>query len=485
MSKLFLGIDLGTSALKVLVSDEFANPIKECKREYDVLSPSPLFNEQNPKDWWNALKDSLCELKKDIDLNDIKAVSFSGQMHGLVVLDENDNVIRPCILWNDGRSFEECKYLNEGIGEDKLIEETGNIAFPGFTLPKLLWMERHEPKLFSRINKIMLPKDYLAYKMSGVFATDYSDASGTLMLDVKNKKWSDYMLGIAKLNVNQLPKLYKSYEVIGLINDFASKELGLNKNTSIVIGGADNAVCAVANGCLNNGDSSISLGTSGTILIIKDKYEAIKNHAVHNFLSCNDYYYHMGCVLNGSSSRYWWVKNILKDEFNNDDNLIKSINKTNVLFIPYLNGERCPYNNPKLTGSFLNLTSKTTREEMSLSVLESSVFSIKDAFEALNTKLDKTMISGGGSRLDLVKNSLAVLLDADIVSTNSEYGPAFGACLLAIRGYTKSDTFIKLKQDNILIFKKNNNQVDKDYLNNKFVEYKKFVRVLNDEKANI
>ena len=269
----FLGVDLGTSAVKVLLVDKEGNILFVEKEEYPLHLFASNHSEQNPSDWLKGVFACIKRITSRVDdVNKIKGISFAGQMHGLVVLDKNDEVIRPCILWNDGRTDKETDYLNNVIGKKTLIDLTGNIAFAGFTLPKILWLKNNEPMNFKRIDKIMLPKDYLAYVFSNVFATDYSDASGTLLLDVKNKVWSKHMCDIACIKETQLPKLYESYEVIGVINKKLANELNLPTDLKVIIGAGDNAASAIGTGSIANNDVTISLGTSGTIFISSDNF---------------------------------------------------------------------------------------------------------------------------------------------------------------------------------------------------------------------
>ena len=277
---LYIGIDLGTSSTKALLVNEKGEIIRSASRSYGIIYPNPGWTEQNPEDWVNALKEIIKELSVG-HKDEIKGISFGGQMHGLVVLDKSDKIIRPCILWNDGRTEEETKYLNEIIGRETLSKYTGNIAFAGFTLPKILWLKNHEKENFDRIDKIMLPKDYLAYYLTGVHATDYSDASGMLLLDVKNRCWSKEMVEISKIKLEMLPKLYESYEVIGKIKENIATELGLSKEVNVVIGAGDNAAAAIGTGTVGDNSCNISLGTSGTIFITSNNFSVDNKNSLH------------------------------------------------------------------------------------------------------------------------------------------------------------------------------------------------------------
>ena len=241
----YIGIDLGTSAVKLLLMEESGKICNIVSREYPLFFPHPGWSEQKPEDWFTQSMEGMKELTKDIDRAQVAGIGFGGQMHGLVTLDKDDNVIRPAILWNDGRTGEETEYLNTVIGKDKLSQYTANIAFAGFTAPKILWMQKNEPENFKKVVKIMLPKDYLAYRLSGSFCTDVSDASGMLLLDVKNRCWSKEMLEICGITEEQLPKLYESWEVVGTLKPEIAKELGFSENVKVVAGAGDNAAAAV------------------------------------------------------------------------------------------------------------------------------------------------------------------------------------------------------------------------------------------------
>ena len=309
---LYIGVDLGTSAVKLLLMDEKGGIKKIVSKEYDLYFPHPGWSEQKPEDWYTQSMEGIKELISECDKSQVSGISFGGQMHGLVVLDENDNVIRPTILWNDGRTQKQTDYLNNEIGKDKLSEYTANIAFAGFTAPKILWMRENEPDNFNKIQKIMLPKDYLAYKLSGTFCTDYSDASGMLLLDVKNKCWSKQMLEICGVSEEQLPKLFESYEVVGTLKEDIANELGLSKEVKIIAGAGDNAAAAVGTGTVGDGMCNISLGTSGTIFISSKTFGVDSNNALHSFDHADGYYHLMGCMLSAASCNKWWMDEILK-----------------------------------------------------------------------------------------------------------------------------------------------------------------------------
>ena len=280
---LYVGVDLGTSSIKLLLMEENGDIKSIVTREYPLYFPKPGWSEQNPEDWYSALVDGVRELVKDCDRDQIEGISFSGQMHGMVILDEKDQVIRPAILWNDGRTQAECDYLNHEIGREKISAYTANMALTGFTAPKLLWVRKHEPDNFAKIKKVMLPKDYVAYRLSGVHCTDVSDASGMLLLDVKNKRWSREMLEICGLEEKQMAKIFESYQVVGALTQQAAQELGLPASVKVIAGGGDQAVAAVGTGTVGEGRCNVSLGTSGVVFISTREFAVDENNSLHAF----------------------------------------------------------------------------------------------------------------------------------------------------------------------------------------------------------
>ena len=434
--KKYIGIDLGTSSVKILLVDTEGQIIKTVSREYPISYPQSGWSEQNPIDWYNATIDGLGELLNGVDKENVKGISFGGQMHGLVILDQNNEVIRPAILWNDGRTSKETAYLNEIIGTDKLMEYTANIAFAGFTAPKILWVKENEPESFARIKKIMLPKDYLAYRLSGVFATDYSDASGMLLLDVKNRCWSEKMCEICSVNIDTLPTLFESYEKIGTLLPELANELGLGEIT-IAIGAGDNAGAAVGTGISNSGDCNVSLGTSGTVFISQDTFVKNECGALHNFCHANGKYHLMGCILSAASCNKWWVEEILgSGDFKGEENgLSDLVGKNDVYFLPYLMGERTPHNDVDAKGAFIGMRPSTTRKEMTLAVLEGVAFALRDSIELARSsgvKIDSTKVCGGGTKSKVWREILANVLGIPVVRPLIEEGPAYGGAILAM-----------------------------------------------------
>ena len=434
----YIGVDLGTSAVKLIMMEKDGTIVSSVSKEYSLYFPNPGWSEQKPEDWKAAVLEGLKELVKDFDATQVAGISFGGQMHGLVVLDENDNVIRPAILWNDGRTQKETDYLNNVIGKDVLSAETANIAFAGFTAPKILWMKANEPENFAKIKKIMLPKDYIAYVLSGVFSTDYSDASGMLLLDVKNKKWSKKMCDICGVDESMLPKLYESYEVTGTVKPEIAKEIGFTDNVKVCAGAGDNAAAAVGTGVVGDGGCNISLGTSGTVFISSAKFGVDENNALHSFDHADGNFHLMGCMLSAASCNKWWMDEIIKTkDYAAEQANISKLGENHVFFLPYLMGERSPHNNPDARGTFIGLTMDSTREDMTQAVLEGVAFGLRDSIEvarSLGIPLSKTRICGGGAKSPLWRKMITNIMNMEVERITSEEGPGLGGAMLAAVG---------------------------------------------------
>ena len=432
---LYIGVDLGTSSVKLLLMNGEGKIQKTVTREYPLYFPKPGWSEQNPEDWWKETLEGIEELTSEYDKSQVAGISFGGQMHGLVILDENDQVIRPAILWNDGRTSKETDYLNTVVGKKNLSTYTANIAFAGFTAPKILWVKENEPEHFNKIKKIMLPKDYIAYKLSGVHCTDVSDASGMLLMDVKNKCWSKEMIEICGISEAQLPKLYESYEVVGTLKEDVANKLGLSTACKIIAGAGDNAAAAIGTGTVGEGRCNISLGTSGTIFISSEKFGVDENNALHAFAHADGHYHLMGCMLSAASCNKWWMDDIIGTKaYGEEQDKITKLGENNVFFLPYLMGERSPHNNPDARGTFIGMTMDTSREDMTQAVLEGVAFAIRDSFEvakSLGIHIERTKICGGGAKSPLWKKIIANVLNVKVDVIETEEGPAYGGALLA------------------------------------------------------
>lgn len=432
---LYAGIDLGTSAVKLLLMDQTGAIQKIVSKEYPIYYPHPGWSEQNPEDWYEQTMAGLEELFEGCDKSQVAGISFGGQMHGLVILDEHDQVIRPALLWNDGRTYEECDYLNNVIGKEKLSEYTANISFTGFTAPKVLWVKNKEPENFAKIRKVMLPKDYIAYRLSGVHCTDVSDASGMLLFDVKHRCWSKEMLEICGLKEEQMAKIFESYEAVGTVLPAVAKKLGIPESVKIAAGAGDNAAAAVGTGTVGDGRCNISLGTSGTIFISSGKFGVDKFNALHAFAHADGHYHLMGCMLSAASCNKWWMDDIIgTKDYAAEQAAIGKLGENHVYFLPYLMGERSPHNNPNARGTFIGMTMDTTRADMTQAVLEGVAFALRDSLEvakALGIQIERTKICGGGAKSPLWKKIIANVLNLKVDIIESEEGPALGGAMLA------------------------------------------------------
>ena len=434
----YIGVDLGTSAVKLLLMDENGKICKIVSKEYPLFFPHPGWSEQNPEDWFEKSMEGLKELTEEIDRSQVEGISFGGQMHGLVTLDEKDQVIRPAILWNDGRTGAETEYLNNVIGKEKLSAYTANIAFAGFTAPKILWMQKHEPENFKKIVKIMLPKDYLAYRLTGAFCTDVSDASGMLLLDVKNRCWSKEMLEICGVKEEQLPKLYESWEIVGTLKPEVAEELGFGAHVKVAAGAGDNAAAAVGTGTVGDGQCNISLGTSGTMFISSKNFGVDENNALHSFAHADGSYHLMGCMLSAASCNKWWSEEILGiSDYAQEQANIEKLGGNQVFFLPYLMGERSPHNNPDARGVFFGMSMDTSRADMTQAVLEGVAFGLRDSLEvarSLGISIERTKICGGGAKSPLWKKIIANVMNLKVDVLENEEGPAMGGAMLAAVG---------------------------------------------------
>ncbi len=435
---LYIGIDLGTSAVKLLLMAADGRIERVVSKEYPLYFPHPGWSEQKPQDWWDAVVEGLRELAADCDKTQVAGVSFGGQMHGLVILDEKDEVIRPAILWNDGRTTKETDYLNETIGKEKLSKYTANIAFAGFTAPKILWVKEKEPENFARIRKIMLPKDYIAYKLCGTFCTDVSDASGMLLFDVEHKCWSKEMMEICGVTQEQLAKIYESAQTVGTLKPEVAAQTRLPETVKVIAGAGDNAAAAVGTGTVGNGRCNISLGTSGTIFISSDKFGVDKNNALHAFAHADGHYHLMGCMLSAASCNKWWMEDIIgTTDYGKEQEAIGKLGENNIYFLPYLMGERSPLNDPYARGAFIGLSMDSTRADMTQAALEGVAFAIRDSFEvarSLGIRIERSKICGGGAKSPLWRKIIANVLNIKIDRIESEEGPGYGGAMLAAVG---------------------------------------------------
>lgn len=433
-----LGIDLGTSSVKLLLMEADGRIVKTVSGSYDLFFPHSGWSEQNPEDWFRVTKECIREIMAGIPKEDVKAISFGGQMHGLVLLDESDRVLRPAILWNDGRTEEESRELNEVYGRERLEKDTGNMSFAGFTAPKILWVKRHEKEIFDKIRSILLPKDYLAFCFTGVKATDPSDASGTLYYDPRKGVWSKDMLDYLGIEESFLPEIHYGYEVIGKLRATVAEETGLSKETLVTIGAGDNAAGAVGTGAVGSGKLMLSLGTSGTLFYTMDHFPELSNRAIHAFRHTDGSFHLLACMLSAASAYDWWMKDILLDsDFRKDQEGMTELGRNSVFFAPYLMGERSPHNNAFARAAFFGMSRDTTRKDFSQAVMEGVAFGLKSSYKIAREAGERpkaARLSGGGAKSPVWRRMMASIFDLPMERVASEEGPSYGAAMLAAVG---------------------------------------------------
>ena len=434
---MFIGLDLGTSHLKGIVIDDAQNVCAEASVSLSLMRPKNGWSEQNPQDWLDATENVMASLANKVNLKKVNAIGLSGQMHGATLLDKNDNVLRPCILWNDTRSAEEASYLDSKTIFRNL---TGNIVFPGFTAPKLAWVRKHEPNIFAKISKVLLPKDYLRLWLCGEYVAEMSDAAGTSWLDVKRRDWSDALLAETDLDRSQMPTLIEGCEISGVLKKTHASKWGLPHGVIIAGGGGDNAASAIGVGVVKAGDAFVSLGTSGVLFAASDEYQPDAASAVHTFCHALPNTWHqMGVILAATDAMNWFgqVLNSSAQEMTNDLGVLKAPSKT--LFLPYLGGERTPYNDAQIRASFINLDHNADRQAMIRAVIEGVAFAFRDCFDALSstgTKINQLVAVGGGAKSEYWVQAIATTLGLPIsIPVAGDYGGAFGAARLGMIAY--------------------------------------------------
>ena len=434
---MFIGLDLGTSHLKGIVIDDAQNVCAEASVSLSLMRPKNGWSEQNPQDWLDATENVMASLANKVNLKKVNAIGLSGQMHGATLLDKNDNVLRPCILWNDTRSAEEASYLDSKTIFRNL---TGNIVFPGFTAPKLAWVRKHDPNIFAKISKVLLPKDYLRLWLCGEYVAEMSDAAGTSWLDVKRRDWSDALLAETDLDRSQMPTLIEGCEISGVLKKTHASKWGLPHGVIIAGGGGDNAASAIGVGVVKAGDAFVSLGTSGVLFAASDEYQPDAASAVHTFCHALPNTWHqMGVILAATDAMNWFgqVLNSSAQEMTNDLGVLKAPSKT--LFLPYLGGERTPHNDAQIRASFINLDHNADRQAMIRAVIEGVAFAFRDCFDALSstgTKINQLVAVGGGAKSEYWVQAIATTLGLPIsIPVAGDYGGAFGAARLGMIAY--------------------------------------------------
>jgi len=433
---LFIGVDLGTTATLLLLMDEEGQVRRTTAKAYPLYYPQAGWCEQDPNVWWAAVSIGIRELVRGYDVSQIKGIGVSGQMHALVALDDEDKPVCPAILWNDGRAQFQSDYLNNEVGRRWLSAKTGNVSYAGFTAPKLMWLREEEPQLFSRIDKLMLPKDYINYRLTGVHSTDCSDASGTLLFDVRQRTWSKEMLNICGLREKQLPKVHESYEPIGTLLPNVAFDLGLPEDVIVCAGASNNAAAAIGTDTVGPGRCNIRIGSSGTILVSNDTFMVDEHNALHSFAHADGTYHFLGCMLSASASNRWWMNDILKTrDYAGEQARIdrKKLGHNSVFFLPYLMGERSPYNDPNARGAFIGMHLQSSREDMTLAVLQGVAFAMRDCLDiarAEEVEVKGSTISGT-KVTPFWKQIFCNVLGIPLITTKVPDVTSFGSAILA------------------------------------------------------
>ena len=435
-----LGIDISTTGAKALIVDERGNVVASTTSEYPLSTPRPLWSEQDPADWWTGIQASISRALAEAGIagQDVIGVGLTGQMHGLVLLDGEGKVLRPAILWNDQRTGPQCAWITETVGAKRLLEWTGNPALTGFTAPKIIWVRENEPDVYARVSQVLLPKDYIRYKLTGAYATDMAGASGTLLLDVKTRNWSQGMLEALDIPAEWLPPCHEGPQVTGAIDEDAAAATGLRAGTPVVGGGGDQGAQAVGVGAVKAGTIALTLGTSGVIFAPTDSPVIESEGRLHAFCHAVPGRWHLMGVMLSAAGALRWYHDLLAPEQPYDDFLKPAETVPpgceGLLFLPYLTGERTPYPDPNARGAFIGLTVRHGLPHMTRAVLEGVAFGLRDSLELLRQSsgaIAQVRASGGGARSALWRQILADVMNCELVTVNVTEGAAFGAALLA------------------------------------------------------
>jgi xylulokinase len=441
MKPLFLGIDVSTTGSKALLIDEEGNVVATAVNEHHISTPRPLWSEQNPQDWWETSTKSIrqalaqCGAKGE----DIKAIGLTGQMHGLVMMDESGAVLRPAILWNDQRTAEECEEITNLLGFDRLLALTGNKALTGFTAPKILWVRKHEPEVYARTAHILLPKDYVRYQLTGAYAVDKADGAGMILFDLKKRDWSEEELKTLQIPADWLPRTYEGPEITGVITAGAAEATGLKAGTPVVGGGGDQAAQAVGVGAVTPGIVALTLGTSGVVFAPTAAPLIEPEGRLHAFChSVPGAWHFMGVMLSAAGSLRWYrdtlVPGMSYDELLGPTGDIQP-GSEGLLFLPYLTGERTPHPDPLARGAFVGLTVRHTRAHLTRAVIEGVSFGLRDSMELIKQsgsgQIRQIRVSGGGAKSQIWRQMLSDVMNSELVMVNTTEGASFGAALLA------------------------------------------------------
>ena len=437
----YLGIDIGTSGTKAVCFDKYGKIYADVTKEYPLYNPKALYAEQNPDDWLNAVIAAIKDITSKGYL--ISGIGLSGQMHGLVLLDEFDNVLRNSIIWCDNRAIAEGKEIEVTFGNEKIKKITGNEVVPSFTLAKLLWVKNNEPEIFSRIKKVCLPKDYIRYMLTGSFTTEYSDASGMQMLDIYKKEFSKELLAAFDVDINWLPKLIESKDISGYIKPDVALDLVLNDKCFIVGGAGDQAAGAIGNGIISKYDASIVLGSSGVVFTPINKADIKEIKAMQVFMHAIPDTYHVMGVTNGCGLSYKWFKENLADDLSyNDLNELASKSNSDIIYLPYLNGERTPHLDPYASGTFIGIRQNTNIGDLTKAILDGVGYSLKDCFTLLPDGEYHVRISGGGAKGKLWRSIISTILNTPVERIRQQEGGCLGVAILAMVANNEYDSII-------------------------------------------
>jgi xylulokinase len=439
--RLLLGIDISTTGAKALLTDETGRVVASASNPLTLSTPRPLWSEQNPDDWWRAIAASIRQALQDANASGdmVAAIGLTGQMHGLVLLDEKGDVLRPAILWNDQRCGAQCDFIRERVGLSRLIQTTGNDALTGFTAPKIVWVQQHEPDVFNRARHILLPKDYVRYRLTGAMAMDKADGSGTMLFDLKARDWSADVLDALAIPREWLPPTYEGAEVTGHVTAEAAAATGLSAGTPVMAGGGDQAAGAVGVGAVRAGVVSLVLGTSGVVFASTDAPLVEGEGRLHAFCHAVAGRWHMMGVMLSAAGSLQWYRDTLAPQMPFDGLVAEATDtpagSNGLLFLPYLTGERTPYPDPLARGAWIGLTVRHRRAHLTRAVLEGVAFGLKDSFALLQGAglgaIEQVRVSGGGAKSLLWRQILADVLNVELVTVNTTEGAAYGAALLA------------------------------------------------------
>ncbi len=440
----FLGIDASTTATKALLINENGQVVGVALSEYTYETPRPMWSEQHPAVWWAGSVESIRRVlaESGVQPDEVKGVGLTGQMHGLVLLDGEGKVLRPAILWNDQRTGAECDEIRARLGKERFIQITGNDALAGFTAPKILWVKNNEPEIFARVRQILLPKDYVRFKLTGAYATDKADGSGTALFDVRERDWSPAVIEALGINLAWLPPTFEGVAVTGHITPQAAQATGLKAGTPVMGGGGDQAAAAVGTGAVIEGIVSLSLGTSGVVFASADQPIIEPGGRLHAFCHAAPKKWHlMGVMLSAAGSLRWYRDTLAPDT--GFDTLLEPAatappGSDGLFFLPYLTGERTPHPDPLARGAFVGITVRHTQAHLTRAVLEGVAYGLRDSFELMKAaglaEITQVRVTGGGAKSGLWRQILADVLGVDLVTVNTAEGAAFGAAVLAATG---------------------------------------------------